>query len=83
MLSAKSDINGRDVSRYYDDFDFGADLALAFSIKKLAVDVKYNYGLKDLQHYMQYDRNGAPIGIGDFAANRALQLSLCYFFEVG
>jgi hypothetical protein len=81
LLSARSNDGNRDLSRYYDDFDFGADLALAFSIKKLAVDVRYNYGLKDLQHDMQYDRNGAPIGIGDFAANRALQLSLCYFLK--
>lgn len=81
LLSAKSDVNNRDLSSYYDDFDFGADLALAFSIKKLAVDVRYNYGLKDLQHDMQYDRNGVPTGIGDFSANRALELSLCYFLK--
>ncbi|HWI92101.1 MAG TPA: porin family protein [Flavisolibacter sp.] len=81
LLSAKSDVNNRDLSSRFDDFDFGADLALAFSIKKLAVDVRYNYGLKDLQHDMQYDRNGAPIGIGDFGANRVLQFSLCYFLK--
>jgi hypothetical protein len=81
LLSAKSDVNNSDLSNLYDDFDFGADLALAYSIKKLVIDVRYNYGLKDLIHGMQYDQNGAPIGMADYGANRVLQLSLCYFLK--
>ncbi|MBO9682464.1 MAG: PorT family protein, partial [Flavisolibacter sp.] len=50
LLSAKSEIDGNttDITDFYQSFDFGADLGLAYSFKKIALDLRYNYGFKDL-----------------------------------
>jgi hypothetical protein len=83
LLSAKSESDGsnRDLSKLYDDFDLGADLALAYAFKKLSLDLRYNYGLKDLLHGIRYDQYGNEIGQGDYGSNRVVQFSLCYFLK--
>jgi hypothetical protein len=83
LLSAKSQFNGSttDVTSIYQDFDFGADLALAFAFKKLSLDLRYNYGLTDLIHGHFEDPNGNFISEESFGSNRVLQFSLCYFLK--
>lgn len=74
LLSAKSKMDGStiDYSEFYKDFDFGADLGVAYTFKKLAIDLRYNYGLGDLLNDVPSDQN---------ASNRVLQFSLCYFIK--
>lgn len=75
LLSAKSKVDEgatTDMSEFYKDFDFGADLGLAYTFKKLAIDLRYNYGLQDLLNDVPSDQN---------ASNRVLQFSLCYFLK--
>jgi hypothetical protein len=83
LLSAKSKFDGStsDVSNIYQDFDFGADLALAYAFKKLSIDLRYNYGLKDLIQGQFEDPNGNFIQEKSFGSNRVLQFSLCYFLK--
>lgn len=83
LLSAESETDGNtmDLSHIYQDFDLGADLALAYTFKKIALDLRYNYGLKDLLHGIRTDQNGNIIGEEDFGSNRVLQFSLCYFLK--
>lgn len=83
LLSAKSKFDGSttDVSNIYKDFDFGADLALACAFKKLSIDLRYNYGFKDLIHAYFEDPNGNFIREENFGSNRVLQFSLCYFLK--
>lgn len=80
LLSAKSEVNGttQDISDFYEDFDFGANFGLAYSFKKLALDLRYSYGFKDL-----LDRAGGGVrpGGSDDVSNRALQFSLTYFIK--
>jgi len=84
LLSAKSKVDGSttDLSDLYRDFDFGADLGLAYSFKKLALDLRYNYGFKDLVHIKMTDPNGNPIGDEEsFGSNRVIQFSLSYLLS--
>jgi hypothetical protein len=83
LLSAKSKFDGSttDVNNIYQDFDLGADLALAFAFKKLSLDLRYNYGLTDLIHGQFEDPNGNFITEESFGSNRVLQFSLCYFLK--
>jgi hypothetical protein len=80
LLSAKSEVNGNttDITDLYQSFDFGADLGLAYTFKKIALDLRYNYGFKDL-----LDRaNGTGTASGsDDVSNRVLQFSLTYFIK--
>ena len=84
LLSAKSSVDGgstTDISKYYESFDFGADLGMAYQFKKLTVDLRYNYGLLDLLNITQTDANGNPIGEEKKGSNRVLHFSLAYFFK--
>jgi hypothetical protein len=83
LLSAKSKFDGTttDVDNIYQDFDLGADLALAYAFKKLSLDLRYNYGLKDLIRGHFEDPNGNFISEESFGSNRVLQFSLCYFLK--
>jgi hypothetical protein len=83
LLSAKSRFDGSttDVSDIYQNFDFGADLALAYTFKKMSLDLRYNYGFKDLIHGHFEDPNGNFIQEESFGSNRVLQFSLCYFLK--
>jgi hypothetical protein len=83
LLSAKSTVDGSttDISKKYEDFDLGADLGLAYKIKKLTLDLRYNYGLLDLVNTFQTDPNGNPTGEDKAGANRVLHFSLCYNFK--
>jgi len=84
LLSAKSSVEGgntTDLSKYYEDFDFGADLGLAYQFKKLTLDLRYNYGLLDLLNITQTDPSGNPTGEEKTGSNRVLHFSLCYFFK--
>jgi hypothetical protein len=80
LLSAESEVNGNttDITDLYQSFDFGADLGLAYTFKKIALDLRYNYGFKDL-----LDRaNGTGTASGsDDVSNRVLQFSLTYFIK--
>jgi hypothetical protein len=80
LLSAKSEEDGssRDLSSFYNDFDLGADLALAYTFKKISLDLRYNYGLKELLRGAQ---NGNIMNEESFGSNRVLQFSLCYFLK--
>jgi len=82
LLSAKSKVDGgtTDLTDLYEELDLGADLGLAYTFKKLAIDLRYNYGIKELLNSVQTDQNGNPIGVETFGSNRVLQFSLCYFF---
>ena len=83
LLSAKSSVDGNstDISKFYEDFDFGADLGMAYQFKKLTLDLRYNYGLLDLLNITQTDANGNPTGEDKKGSNRVLHFSLCYFFK--
>jgi hypothetical protein len=84
LLSAKSSVEGgntTDLSKYYEDFDFGADLGLAYQFKKLTIDLRYNYGLLDLLNISQTGPNGTPTGDDKTGSNRVLHFSLCYFIK--
>jgi hypothetical protein len=79
LLSAESEVHGNttDITDLYQSFDFGADLGLAYTFKKIALDLRYNYGFKDL-----LDRaNGSGTSGGEDVANRVLQFSLTYFIK--
>jgi hypothetical protein len=80
LLSAESEVHGNttDITDLYQSFDFGADLGLAYTFKKIALDLRYNYGFKDL-----LDRaNGTGTASGsDDVSNRVLQFSLTYFIK--
>ena len=82
LLTAKSKVDGgtTDLTDLYEEFDVGADLGLAYTFKKLAIDLRYNYGIKELLSKVETDQNGNPIGVESFASNRVLQFSLSYFF---
>jgi hypothetical protein len=79
LLSAKSEIDGNttDITDFYQSFDFGANLGLAYSFKKIALDLRYNYGFKDLLERA----NGSGTSGGEDVANRVLQFSLTYFIK--
>jgi len=79
LLSAKSEMNGStvDVTDFYQSFDLGADLGLAYSFKKLALDLRYNYGFKDLLERA----NGSGTRGSEDVSNRVLQFSLTYFIK--
>jgi hypothetical protein len=80
LLSAKSDVNGttKDVTDFYQSFDFGADLGLAYTFKKLALDLRYNYGFKDL---LDRTNQTGTAGGDENVSNRVLQFSLTYFIK--
>lgn len=80
LLSAKSEIDGNttDITDFYQSFDFGANLGLAYSFKKIALDLRYNYGFKDLLE--RANGSGTASGSED-ASNRVLQFSLTYFIK--
>ena len=79
LLSAKSEMDGSttDITDFYQSFDFGADLGLAYSFKKLALDLRYNYGFKDLLERA----NGSGTSGSEDISNRVLQFSLTYFIK--
>lgn len=82
LTGANSKFNGinNDVSAFYRKFDAGLDLALAYSFTKdLGLDVRYNYGFKDLINGVFTDAYGNVVGQGRIGANRVLQVGLCYF----
>lgn len=82
LTSAKSKFNGmaNDVSVFYRKFDAGLDLALVYSFtEKLGLDVRYNYGFKDLINGVFTDAYGNVTGQGRTGANRVLQAGLYYF----
>lgn len=81
LLSAKSEINGntKDLTDFYESFDLGMDLGLAYNFKKLAIDLRYNYGLKDLLN--KANQNGTTGEVENVGSNRVLQFSLCYFLK--
>lgn len=81
LLSARNETVNFDISRLYKKFDVGGDLALAYSYKKLALDLRYNYGLKKLLHGTFGDPYGNALEERDYGTNRAFQLSVCYFLK--
>lgn len=81
LLSARNETAKIDISDIYDDFDFGADLGLSYSYKKLALDIRYNYGIKKVIHVLRTDPFGNPLGEREFGKNRVLQFSVCYFIK--
>lgn len=81
LLSARNETVDFDISRVYKKFDIDADLALAYSYKKLAIDLRYNYGLKKLLHGRFADPYGNALEERDYGTNRVLQFSLCYFLK--
>jgi hypothetical protein len=80
LLSAKSEANGttKDLTDFYQSFDFGADLGLAYTFKKVALDLRYNYGFKDLLE--RANGTGTTSGSDD-VSNRVLQFSLTYYIK--
>jgi hypothetical protein len=80
LLSAKSEVNGttKDITDFYQSFDFGADLGLAYSFKKIALDLRYNYGFKDL---LDRTNQTGTAGGDENVSNRVLQFSLTYFIK--
>lgn len=81
LLSARNETAEIDISDIYDDFDFGADLGLSYSYKKLALDIRYNYGIKKVIHVLRTDPFGTPLGEREFGKNRVIQFSVCYFIK--
>lgn len=82
LTSATSRFNGinNDVSAFYRKFDAGIDLSLAYSFAKEAgLDLRYNYGFKDLINGVFTDAYGNVVGQGRIGANRVLQVGLYYF----
>lgn len=82
LLSGKTKDNGTttDIKDDYKDFDFGADLGLSCSFKKMVLDLTYNYGFGNLSHIVFTDAFGNNMGEQDTGANRVIQFSLSYFF---
>lgn len=81
LSSARSKVGGNntDVSRIYGDFDIGVDLGVACHFnKKMGLDLRYNYGLKNLVNVAYTDPNGNIIDVGNTGANRVLQFGLYY-----
>jgi hypothetical protein len=80
LLSAKSETNGttKDLTDFYQSFDFGADLGLAYTFKKVALDLRYNYGFKDL---LERANGTGTQGGSDDVSNRVLQFSLTYYIK--
>ena len=80
LLCAKTRVNGRttDMTDLYRDFDYGADFGLSYCSKKIAVDLRYNYGFENLSHVVFTDAFGNNTGEQQAGANRVVQFSLCY-----
>ena len=79
LTAAKSKIDGRkfDISHSYRDFDIGIDLGAAYQLNKyFGIDLRYNYGFKDLMNVIFTDQFGNVTGEGKAGANRVLQLGL-------
>ena len=84
LTGARSKIDNRenDLSNIYRKFDLGLDLGLVYMLnKRLGLDLRYNYGFKDLLHVVYTDRNGNIIGQGKAGANRVLQIGLSVSLE--
>ena len=81
LTSAKSKIDGSklDISNIYRDFDIGIDLGATYQLSKnFGIDLRYNYGFKDLMNVIYTDQFGNVTGEGKAGANRVLQLGLYY-----
>lgn len=82
LTSARSKFNGinNDVRSFYRKFDAGVDLDLGYSFtKSLGLNLRYNFGFKDLQNAVYADANGNITGQRKIGANRVLQVGICYF----
>lgn len=82
LTSANSKFNGinNDVSTFYRKFDAGVDLSLVYSFTKEAgLDLRYNYGFKDLINGVFTDAYGNVVGQGRLGANRVLQVGFYSF----
>jgi opacity protein-like surface antigen len=80
--TAKSDAGNNDLSNIYRKFDLGVDLGLNYLLsKRIGLDLRYNYGFKDLFHVIYTDTNGNITGQGKAGANRVLQIGLSLSLE--
>jgi opacity protein-like surface antigen len=78
-ISAGSKIDDReyDLSGIYRKFDLGVDLGVNYQLNgNIGLDLRYNYGFKDLMHVVYTDPNGNISGQGKAGANRVLQVGL-------
>ena len=79
LTSAKSKIDGSklDISKNYRGFDIGVDIGAAYQLSKsVGVDLRYNYGFKDLMNVIFTDQFGNVTGEGKAGANRVLQVGV-------
>lgn len=82
LTSVNSKFNGinNDVSAFYRKFDVGIELSLAYSFTKaLGLDLRYNYGFKNLINGVFTDAYGNVVGQGRIGANRVLQVGVYSF----
>lgn len=70
-----------EVSRNFQDFDWGLDLGATCQItKNLGGELRYNYGFRGLVKGITTDENGAVTGSMRDGANRVFQAGLFYLF---
>lgn len=71
-----------DMTNFYRHFDVGFDLGAAYHISKaFGIEVRYNYGFKDLVNVVFVNENGDVTAQGRNGANRVLQFGLFYMLD--
>jgi Outer membrane protein beta-barrel domain len=83
LTAAKSKFDNStvDLKEIYQKVDIGLDLGAAYNLsKQLSIDVRYNYGFKDLIKATFEDVNGNFIEQKKIGSNRVLQIGLFYLF---
>lgn len=80
--TSRYDGSNNDISKFYNDFDMGVDLGLAYNItKNIGIDLRYNYGFKVLVDGVFTDQNGNVIAQRKTGANRIFQVGVYYFIS--
>ena len=84
-LFKSTPLNGaasRDLSVYFDKFDVGIDLGMAYYFeKKLGMEIRYNYGIKNLANKNLMDYNGNMLDRVQEGQIRSLELGLFYILS--
>ncbi|HEY0580021.1 MAG TPA: porin family protein [Candidatus Nitrosocosmicus sp.] len=74
--------NAFNIYNFYRKFDIGIDAGAQYSLNKnFGIDIRYNYGFKDLEEVTITDPYGNYIDNKIIGANRVIELTLFYFFN--
>jgi hypothetical protein len=81
LASAKSRFDGsnNDVSKFYQDFDIGANVGVAYQVTRgVGIDLRYCFGVTRLVNGFYTDEFGNIISEGKTGTNRVFQFGIYY-----